>query len=285
MKSRFNGEAARPRHGNVVRLGQSHENSGIPRSQRLLLSGTGLVALLGLGALAALFTAPFADPIATASDIRASAMPAAIAAGINDQNGAASARPQPAASAPRLEPGRASAGVAVAIAVEPEAEMLPADDPRWAKAQAVDHGPVTTPAMVPSRRSGSPDDTQTAAIPDAGSIVEAAKPETNEEPAERAGGSRAAPSITATVTSAVKMRARPANGAGVVAVVPDNASVGLVGCQAWCEVVYKGSRGFIYKRFIDGSSASPAQPKAAANEQRKPKIRKPSRVDLNSVGR
>lgn len=285
MKSRFYGEAARLRHGNVVRPGQSHEDGGIPRSQRLLLSGTGLVALLGLGALAALFTAPFADPVATATDIRASAMPAPIAAGIDDRNRAASTRPLPAAPAPRPEPGRPSPGVAVATAAEPEAEVLPADDPRWAKAQAVVPAPVATPAIEPSRRSGSPDDTQTAAIPDAEPIVEAAKPETEEKPAERAGGSRVAPSGTAIVTSAVKMRARPANGAGVVAVVPDNASVGLVGCQAWCEVVYKGRRGFIYKRFVDGSGAGTAQPKEAANEQRKPKINKPSRIDLNSVGR
>jgi len=30
--------------------------------------------------------------------------------------------------------------------------------------------------------------------------------------------------------------------------------VQVVSCDGWCEVVYNGRRGFIYKTFLDGAS-------------------------------
>lgn len=49
----------------------------------------------------------------------------------------------------------------------------------------------------------------------------------------------------------VNMRAGPDNGARVLAVVPfDAAILAERGCRHWCEAVYKGKKGFIYKTFI-----------------------------------
>lgn len=129
------------------------------------------------------------------------------------------------------------------------------------------------------------DDTRTAAISPDEPAVEA-RPEPKKAPAAGAAATGAAPASTAVVTSSVKMRSRATNGAAIVAVIPDNASVGVVACQAWCEVVYKGRRGFIYKDFVGKPSAAPAQPQnTVANDPGKPKIVKPTRTDPNSIGR
>ncbi|MGO4842384.1 SH3 domain-containing protein, partial [Rhizobiaceae sp. 2RAB30] len=94
----------------------------------------------------------------------------------------------------------------------------------------------------------------------------------------------AAPTSNGIVTTHVKLRARATNGAAVVAVIPDNASVGVVACDLWCEVVYKGRRGFIYKDFVGKPRAAQAQPQVAA-DQDKPKIVKPARMEPSNIGR
>jgi uncharacterized protein YraI len=63
----------------------------------------------------------------------------------------------------------------------------------------------------------------------------------------------AAATRTAPVTTDVNMRASPRNGAAVIQVVPGKSTVEVIGCDYWCEVVYKGRRGFIYKGFVRGS--------------------------------
>ena len=58
----------------------------------------------------------------------------------------------------------------------------------------------------------------------------------------------------ARVRSAVSMRSAPDRGSEVVGVVPADGSVQVVSCDGWCEVVYEGRRGFIYRTFLDGVS-------------------------------
>jgi hypothetical protein len=58
---------------------------------------------------------------------------------------------------------------------------------------------------------------------------------------------------TAPVTTDVNMRSRPSNGAAVIQVVPRKSTVEVIDCDYWCEVVYQGRRGFIYKGFVRGS--------------------------------
>lgn len=329
MKSPFTGESARPDRGNVARRRKPTETSPRPRKQRLLLSATGMAALAGLGALAALFTAPFADPPATAADIRSAAVPAAQAA---ENISPEAVAPQPPAvraqrDARALPNATASNRIAQAApppaATSPDIEALEANDPRWAKTVIPDRDPSPAPgaqagadptpagpadqaanALLPggdgmtASMSPAPTNQQAPAAPVAPEVTDQtrtaaispdepaaeARPEPKKAPAG-AAATGAAPSSTAVVTTPVKMRARAANGAAVVAVIPDNASVGVVACQAWCEVVYKGRRGFIYKGFI-GKPRAEAQPqKAAADESGKPKIVKPTRTDLTNVGR
>ncbi|BCH32106.1 hypothetical protein MesoLjLc_40360 [Mesorhizobium sp. L-8-10] len=327
LKSPFTGEAARPYHEDAARRSKPTEKSQPPRKQRLILSATGMAALAGLGALAALFTAPFADPPAAAGDIRAAAVPAAMAA---EDTSPEAAAPRPPAAGPQRDARMASnttasgqvarAGLA---AISSDVEALEGNDPRWAKTLTPAHDPIpaasgaqvgealapTVPAasavqaalaMQPGGENTAtlvsppaaqplpeapvtpevPDETRTAAITPDEPAAEA-RPAPRKAPAG-AAATGAAPSSTAVVTSAVKMRARAANGATVVAVIPDNASVGIVACKAWCEVVYKGRRGFVYKGFV-GQPSAQAQPQKSA--ENKPKIVAPTRTDPNRGGR
>jgi hypothetical protein len=56
-------------------------------------------------------------------------------------------------------------------------------------------------------------------------------------------------------------------------VVPQSATVQLVGCKVWCEIVYKGRRGYVYKDFLGGSrraqGSSKVSAKASANAKPK----------------
>jgi hypothetical protein len=81
--------------------------------------------------------------------------------------------------------------------------------------------------------------------------------ETAEETAEQAVEDPepkvAAVTRTAPVTTDVNMRAGPSNDAAVVLVVRRNREVEVIRCRYWCEVIYDGKRGFIYKGFVRGS--------------------------------
>lgn len=65
----------------------------------------------------------------------------------------------------------------------------------------------------------------------------------------------AATARVASVNSDVNLRAKPDNAGAVILVVPRNGEVEVIGCDYWCEVVYKGTRGFIYKGFVRGASS------------------------------
>jgi hypothetical protein len=71
---------------------------------------------------------------------------------------------------------------------------------------------------------------------------------------ERAGNADAV--RIARVASDVRLRAGPSNGDVVLATVPGGRLVEVIGCRAWCEVIFAGQRGWVYKGFI-GPSAAP----------------------------
>lgn len=263
-----------------------------PRTQRLLLSAAGLAALVGLGALAALFTAPFADPPEKGTEVPTSIVPPSAAKTMDKPSMPGTT----ASEALRRMTLEARQRETQGTDAPPPAEALAPDDPRWAKTvtppaegrmpegpNSDDAGPVGTgqeprqerlatapqeqqsplvtgsppdnpPAPLdqasPSTRPGPTDETATAAISPAETEPEAADTAPEQEPVAAASG--AAPSTNVTVTTHVKMRAGPRDEAAVITVIPDNAVVGLVKCESWCEVVYKGRRGFVYKNFIDG---------------------------------
>ncbi len=71
----------------------------------------------------------------------------------------------------------------------------------------------------------------------------------------------------ARVSEAVNLRASPENDAGVIAVVPAKAAVGVLACDKWCEVTYNGKKGWIYESFV--TTSRPAKKKAASQPTKK----------------
>jgi hypothetical protein len=55
---------------------------------------------------------------------------------------------------------------------------------------------------------------------------------------------------TARVVSGVRLRAGPGNGEAVLATISGGRSVEVIKCRAWCEVIFAGQRGWVYKDFI-----------------------------------
>ena len=98
------------------------------------------------------------------------------------------------------------------------------------------YGP-TAPSYDPVRQSLFADDGKAAAT-EGGDVA---------PKAERAAAPRG---DRATVRSFVNMRARPDNGAAVVAVLAQGLSVKVLGCDYWCEIEAGGKRGYVYKKFV-----------------------------------
>ncbi len=65
-------------------------------------------------------------------------------------------------------------------------------------------------------------------------------------PAAAVGGTR-----QAIITDWVNLRADNSMNARVVLVIPMGATVELIGCPGWCEVIYEGTRGFVGPDFVD----------------------------------
>jgi hypothetical protein len=53
--------------------------------------------------------------------------------------------------------------------------------------------------------------------------------------------------------SDVNLRAGPSNGQAVLATIPRGSPVDVINCRQWCEVIFAGRRGWVYKGFIGAS--------------------------------
>lgn len=149
-------------------------------------------------------------------------------------------------------------------------------DPRWARATMPP--PELAASVAATLPAGTGDDTaaddpdptdgtETAAIaPDEAAAPRAAKADTADDPMSLV--TRARP---AQVTKAANMRSRPKSGSGIVMVVPRSATVQLVGCKVWCEIVYKGRRGYVYKDFVGGGGRTASASSKAKASSAKPK--------------
>lgn len=84
--------------------------------------------------------------------------------------------------------------------------------------------------------AAKPDSAETAAIPTARPKTEPAK-----DTAETANGH---------TVHAVTMRSGPKKAAAAMTTVPAQAAVQVLSCNHWCEIVYNGKRGWIYKSFL-----------------------------------
>jgi uncharacterized protein YgiM (DUF1202 family) len=60
----------------------------------------------------------------------------------------------------------------------------------------------------------------------------------------------------ARIVSDVNMRAGPSNGQAVLATIPRGTAVEVIVCRGWCEVVFRGQRGWIYGSFLGATETS-----------------------------
>jgi len=152
--------------------------------------------------------------------------------------GATSAAKSDAPPADSSVPGRPTESVA------PDLETPRADPPdARASAEAKETEP-SAPAVDATAEPPLPADPSwaTALAP----AVEKTGPEANQGNAPAAGH-------MARIVSGVNMRAGPSNSQAVVATIPRGSRVEVIDCRQWCEVIFTGQRGWVYKSFIDPS--------------------------------
>lgn len=164
-----------------------------------------------------------------------------------------------------------------------EVDALQQQDPRWARTDseksatafdsvlqpsaatgenaAAGTGPIALAGPSPTDAKEPMDGTETAAIapedlkPKQTAKVKPDKPaeaKVDDDDADLPPGVSSS-TRAVQITKGANMRSRPKSGSSVLAVVPKGASVQLVSCSAWCEIIYDGRRGYVYKDFIGGA--------------------------------
>ena len=128
--------------------------------------------------------------------------------------------------------------------------------------------------MAPRPRAIAPDET---ALPHAGK--QATDPDVDAKATDDPM-SLVAKARPTQIRTAANMRSRPKSGSGIIMVVPQSATVQLVGCKVWCEIVYKGKRGYVYKDFLSGARSASNSGKPKSSGAKKPKAVKT--VDVGS---
>jgi hypothetical protein len=136
-----------------------------------------------------------------------------------------------------------------------------------------DDPPVPAPATgQPIESPGSGLETWRGVTPDVRASTEAAQTGSSAErqmPADASWSPALAPAIetrstpdqadapatgrVARIVSDVNMRTGPSNGEAVVATIPRGSPVEVIACRQWCEVIFTGQRGWVYKSFLDPS--------------------------------
>jgi hypothetical protein len=244
------------------------------------------------------------DSAADVVDVEEVAATAPDAAGAVDPNPASAIDPAALAAITDAKSSGQTATASQAIAVPA------ADDPRWAPGVKPGSRTMLTTAeasatlqafasereeAIADRDASAADQdlTRTAALAPQEALVEAARKSAPEArapevsaPAVRSDGGETRSAVT---SSAVTMRARPTKGGSPLGTIPAGAKLSLISCDGWCEVLYRGKRGYIYKSFVKGGGAG--APSGNGSSARTPKAAKPAAekpqktVDLNRVGR
>ena len=92
------------------------------------------------------------------------------------------------------------------------------------------------------------DGARTAAIPETQPQVPDAAANDAAQPKPKA--QKAGAAANGRILRAVTMRSGPKKGAGAITTVPAKASVQVMSCNKWCEIVYNGKRGWVYKTYV-----------------------------------
>ncbi|RWK39506.1 MAG: SH3 domain-containing protein [Mesorhizobium sp.] len=235
----------------------------------LVIAAFGTAALLGVAAVALWLALPASERQAVASPEQiVSSIPVKTTRIVPTAAAAAAARIEAAQQAASKTDAISSA----VFAAKAEIAALAPNDPRWTgsgpktaagqvagQAEKADK-PSTAAAFadpaaktkvaaliakVAAPAKAATDRAQTAAIPTPKPLPAAAQKDGAEAKVEAKQ-----PSAAGRILRGVTMRTGPKNGAAAIVTIPAKTSVQVMGCKKWCEIVYNGKRGWIYKSFV-----------------------------------
>jgi hypothetical protein len=153
-------------------------------------------------------------------------------------NGVVAARPDARPMAP---------SIAEQPIESPGAEAEAAGDGPAVAARASTEATETDPVASPTGQTTAADSTSEQPLrADAPALL----PSAIETGSVGQVGNPAAIRVARVVTD-VNLRAGPSNGQAVIGRVARGRPVDVITCRQWCEVVYAGQRGWVYKAFID----------------------------------
>ncbi|WP_250888998.1 SH3 domain-containing protein [Mesorhizobium sp. dw_380] len=254
-------------------------------NSHLVIAAVGTAALLGVAAVALWLALPTSERQAAASQEQSIPAVPVKTTKISPSGTTVTV----AAAVPRVEPksSKVTPTVAVAQAAIP---ALAANDPRWSGSQAkavaaptptaagqapsqtekTPDKPATAAAFAQSAAgtdaatelakvaaptpaaASNPDGAQTAAIPEVQPQAPEQQPATagDEGSKVNAKPSKVAAAGNGRILRAVTMRSGPKKNAAAIATVPAKTSVQVMSCTKWCQIVYNGKTGWVYKSYI-----------------------------------
>ncbi|WP_434721268.1 SH3 domain-containing protein [Mesorhizobium sp. RIZ17] len=199
-------------------------------------------------AAAAPQAAPKADAVSPAIAVRKASIPALASnsprwTASDSKTSPDQAEDQPVPSKQAADPSAAqSTDTAFA---EPTAENDASDALSQVAAPA---GETPAAAKKPGDKM---DGAQTAAIPEAKPEVPDAQATATDGVAQpKPNPPKASAAANGRILRAVTMRSGPKKGASAITTVPAKASVQVMSCKQWCEIVYNGKHGWVYKSYV-----------------------------------
>ncbi|UVC17146.1 SH3 domain-containing protein [Mesorhizobium onobrychidis] len=234
----------------------------------LVIAAFGTAALLGVAAVALWLALPATERQAVASPEQiVSSIPVKTTRIVPAAASTVAAAQQAASKTDAVSPA--------VVAAKAEIAALAPNDPRWTGS-----GPKTTSgqmagqaekadkpstaaafsdpaaktkvaallAKVAAPTKTSTDGAQTAAIPTPKPEEPAATQ--NDGTQAKVEAKQASAADTGRILRGVTMRTGPKNSAAAIVTIPAKTSVQVMGCKKWCQVVYNGKRGWIYKSFV-----------------------------------
>ncbi|WP_287308029.1 SH3 domain-containing protein [Mesorhizobium sp.] len=231
----------------------------------LVIAAFGTAALLGVAAMALWLALP-------ATERQAVASPEQIVSSIPVKT----TRIVPAAAA-RIEAAQQAASKTDAIssavvAAKAEIASLAPNDPRWTGS-----GPKTTSGQTAGQAEKADKPSTAAAFADPAAktkvaaliakVAAPAKAATDGAPTAAISTPKPLPAATqkdgaqakveakqasaaGRILRGVTMRTGPKNSAAAIVTIPAKTSVQVMGCKKWCQIVFNGKRGWIYKSFV-----------------------------------
>ncbi|MGX5799679.1 SH3 domain-containing protein [Bradyrhizobium sp. Arg314] len=95
------------------------------------------------------------------------------------------------------------------------------------------------------------DGAQTAAIPDAKPQGPDAEPAATDSAAQpKPEPQKVSAAANGRILRAVTMRSGPKKGAAAIVTIPAKSPVQVMNCKQWCEIVYDGKHGWVYKSYV-----------------------------------